>query len=110
MNKTSKEKVLLKEKRKKEFSSWKLILIPKRSKKEVKYRFSLIYAILINTTILIGIILTISILTLIGGFWINPALIFGIMIIVVLFSILEGLNLIQKEIDSKKDERCEKFD
>lgn len=96
--------------KKEDVSFWKLILISKRKKKKIKYQFSLIYAILINTAIIVGIILTISILTLVGGIWINPALIFGIMIIIVLFSILEGLNLVQKEIESNKKDRGETFD
>lgn len=96
--------------KKEDVSFWKLILISKRKKKKIKYKFSLIYAILINTAIIVGIILTISILTLVGGIWINPALIFGIMIIIVLFSILEGLNLIQKEIDLNDKEKGENSD
>ncbi|MFX1588112.1 MAG: hypothetical protein ACFFC1_08155 [Promethearchaeota archaeon] len=95
----SNKSVLKKKIKGEELSSWNLIVISKGAKKKFRYRFSLIYAILVNTAIIVGIILTISILTIIGGIWINPALIFGIMIILVLFSVLEGLNLIQKEID-----------
>lgn len=93
-----------------ELSSWNLIAISKGAKKKIRYRFSLIYAILVNTAIIVGIILTISILTLIGGIWINPALIFGIMIILALFSVLEGLNLIQKEIELNQKEKGENLD
>ncbi|MFW9937791.1 MAG: hypothetical protein ACFFD5_09085 [Candidatus Thorarchaeota archaeon] len=85
-------------------------MISERPKSKSKYRYSLLYAIIINTLIIVGIILTISILTIIGGIWINPALIFGIMIILVLLSVLEGLNIIQKEIDLNNKDKGENSD
>ncbi|MFX1355812.1 MAG: hypothetical protein ACFFA8_00870 [Promethearchaeota archaeon] len=109
MGKSSNNSVLDKNK-KEENSSWKIILISEKPKSKIKYRSSLLYAIIINTLIIVGIILTISILTIIGGIWINPALIFGIMIILVLFSVLEGLNLIQKEIDLNNKDKGENPD
>jgi len=71
--------------------------------KHVKHKYSLFYAILINSLIIIGIVLIISWFTLNGGIWNDSLVIFSSIFIILLFTLLEGLNLIKKEIESKNN-------
>jgi len=71
----------------------------------IKHRYSLFYAIIINTLIIIGITFVICWFTLNGGIWNDSLVIFSSLILILLFTLLEGLNLIKKEIESNNNQR-----
>ena len=67
--------------------------------------FTINYILIINSVIITIIILSLWLLTLIGGIFNNIVLILGIIIIILIFMIFESLSLLEKEIAHKSDKK-----
>ena len=69
-----------------------------------KSSFTINYVLIINSVIIISIILSLCLLTLIGGIFNNFVLILGIITMILIFMIFESLALLEKEITQKEEE------
>ena len=67
--------------------------------------FTINYILIINSVIITSIILSLWLLTLIGGIFNNTVLILGIILIILIFMIFESLSLLEKEIAYKSDKK-----
>ncbi|MGB5912783.1 MAG: hypothetical protein WBH31_16440 [Promethearchaeia archaeon] len=63
----------------------------------IKARNSLVYAIIVNTLILTGSIVVISLFIVIGGLLMDPFLILSILLVILLFTVMEVFKLVEKE-------------
>jgi len=68
----------------------------------IKNKEGLGYAIIVNLLILIGSIIVVVSFIMIGGLLANPILIFGALIMFLLFSLMEVLKLAEKQTNCKK--------
>ena len=70
-----------------------------------KESFTINYVLIINSVIIMSIILSIWLLTLIGGIFNNFILILGIITIVLILMIFESLTLLENELTQKEENR-----
>ena len=70
-----------------------------------KSSFTINYVLIVNSLIIITIIVSIWLLTLIGGIFNNIILILGIITIVLILMIFETLTLLEKEITQKEKKK-----
>lgn len=72
---------------------------------KTKNKYSLLYALIINSLLIIGVIIIICLFTIYGELWSNSLVIFSTIIIIFLLTLMEGLDLLQKEIKPDKNEK-----
>lgn len=73
-----------------------------------KSSFTINYVLIMNSLIIISIILSITLLTVIGGIFNNFILILGIILVVLILMIFESLTLLEKEIAHKEEKEEQK--
>lgn len=66
-------------------------------------RMSLVYALLFDILVIFACISFICIFYVIGGIFLNPLLIFGTLVIILLFALIETMNLVEKNILEKTE-------
>jgi len=70
-----------------------------------KSSFTINYVLIMNSVIIISIILSITLLTVIGGIFNNFILILGIILVVLILMIFESLTLLEKEITQQEEQQ-----
>ena len=72
------------------------------TKQKRNVKMGLVYAILFDCLIIFACISFICLFYVIGGILLNPLLIFGTLIVILLFALIETMNLVEKNILEKK--------
>ena len=83
-----------------------------QSEQKGNLRMGLFYAILFDSLLIFACISFISLFYVIGGLLLNPLLIFGSLVIILLFALIETMNLVEKNLVEKKkrgDQSCDKI-
>lgn len=77
---------------------------------KTKNKYSLLYAFIVNSFLIIGVIIIICLFTIYGELWRNSLVIFSSIIIIFLLIFMKALDLLQKEIKPDKKKIIKKGD
>ncbi|MEJ2293439.1 MAG: hypothetical protein P8Y23_01565 [Candidatus Lokiarchaeota archaeon] len=75
------------------------------NKREENIKMSLIYAFLFDVILIVICICFICLFYIVGGIFLNPLLIFITLVIILLFALIETMNLVEKDLSCKKKGR-----